>query len=350
MNITKIQQGARLAAAMTAIAMSLALTACGGGGGGSSTTTGSGSTSTGSTTSGNLATSVPTPTYAAGSAELTMFNQLNQVRAAGGFGMLAQNTALDQSTKNHANYMFLNYYAAGVWNTNLTSTEDTATGWLYAHSETPGNPGFTGTVPVNRAIYANYNAYYVAEVIVEAPGNEVQSGLQAGCVQTLLSTVFHRSGLLNIQLRDFGASVSVASDQGGTACIVDPAFTTANQSVPPTGWVGVYPYSGQTGVNATFTGETPDPVPTAPIKGQPVSIYVEPQNTLVVTSFTLTDNTGAQVPVQLLTQSSFPQYITAAMAYIVPTVALKSATTYTVQFVGTNNGAPLSRTWNFTTQ
>lgn len=334
---------------VASICAALVLAACGGGG---SSGTSSGSSGSGGTSlsNGNLATSVPAPTYAAGSPELLMFNQLNDVRLKGGFGMLAQNTALDQSTKNHANYMFQNYYSGGLWNTTLLGTVDASTGWLTAHTEKAGGNGFTGVLPVDRAIHAGYNAAYVGEVIAEIYTSSL-SGSYSGCVDQLLTTVFHRSGILNPQLRTIGASVSYSSDNKTLVCIIDPAFTSSDTGSVPPGWVKVYPYDGQVALATSMIyGEAPDPVPSAPIKGQPVSIYVEPQNTLNVTSFTLTDSTGGKVPAQLLTKSSFPQYITSAMAYIVPTEALKAATTYTVQFVGTNNGAPLSRTWSFTTQ
>lgn len=340
------QRGLHLVASICA---ALVLAACGGGGSGSSSgTAGSGNSQS---SNGNLATSVPTPTYAAGSPELTMFNQLNDVRSKGGFGMLAQNTALDQAAKNHANYMLTNYYSVGTgWNINLMTSNNTSTGWLYAHSETQGSPGFTGAVPVNRAQAAGYNAAYVAEVIGFNSTSSLLDLSKSGCVGSLLDTVFHRSGLLNVQLRDFGANVSKSIDGQVSTCVVDPAFTTASVGNPPPGWVAVYPYAGQSGLDLLMTNESPDPVPSVLTKGLPVSIYVEPQNTLSVTSFTLTDNLGNQVPVKLLTKTDFPQFISSAMAYIVPTVALKSATTYTVQFVGTNNGVPLSRAWSFSTQ
>lgn len=337
--------------ALGAICAAVFLSACGGGGGGTSTSgntsNGSGSSSSGS---GNLATSVPTPTYASGSVELNMFNQLNDVRLKGGFGMLAQNSGLDQSTKNHVNYLLTNAYHDGAWDSSQLSSVDAATGWLMGHVEKSGNPGFTGVLPINRAQAAGYSAAYVGEVLAPLYTSTI-SQPYGGCVDQLLSTVFHRTGLLNTQLRTSGASVQTSQDGKAMACLVDPAFTSDNVGVVPAGWVGIYPYAGQTGLATTIIyGEAPDPVPSAPIKGNPVSIYVEPQNQLSVTTFTLTDNLGVQVPVKLLTKSDFPQYITSATAHIVPTQALKSGVTYTVQFVGTNNGASLSRTWNFSTR
>lgn len=340
----------RIAKVVSIFAVSASIFGCGGGGGGGSSDSSSSNSGGAQTTNGNLATSVPTPTYPSQSAELAMFNQLNDARLKGGFGMLAQSAALDLSTQNHANYLLQNAFAGGLWDDSQLSPVDTATGWLMGHVEKSTNPGFTGVLPINRAAVAGYQASYVGEVVAPLYTSSI-SQPYGGCVDQLLSTVFHRTGLLNPQLRDFGASVQVSKDGTGTVCVIDPAFTSARVGIVPTGWVSFYPYSGQTGLATTMIyGEAPDPVPSASIKGNPVSIYVEPQNTLNVTSFTLTDSQGTQVPVKLLTKASFPTYIDSATAHIVPTVALKNATTYTVQFVGTNNGAVLSRTWNFTTK
>lgn len=328
------------------------LTACGGGGGGSTVTGPVTANPTPSTPSvsvaGNLLSSVPPPTYAAGSPELAMFNQLNSERAAGGFGMLAQSSALDQAAKNHANFMLLNYIAGGVWNTALIVAVDTATGWLTGHIEAPGKTGFTGVFPIDRATAAGYKAIYVAEVISEGSYFS-QTQPFSGCVDRLLSSVFHRGALLTTQLRDFGASVSYMPDGKTYTCVIDPAFTTANAGVAPTGWVGIYPSPGQTNVTKSFANEAPDPLPSSPVKGNPASVFIEPRNTLVVSSFTMTDGQGNKVPAKLLQNVDFPTYIGLNQAYLLPTSGLAGNTVYSMQFSGINNGTPFSRSWSFTT-
>ena len=328
-----------------------ALAACGGGGGGSTDSTVTPTptpTPAPATNGGNLATSVPTPTYAAGSVELSMFIQLNDVRLKGGFGMLAQNSALDRSAQNHGKYLVQNLYTNGLWDAATMSSIDARNGWVTAHTERPHLMGFTGSLPVDRAVSSGYAAVYVGEVV--STRYVVQGDIYAGCLDTLLTSVFHRGALLNTQLRDIGMSVSYSANGQALACVIDPAYLAANIGSNPSGWVGIYPAPGQSQVTTAMFGEIPDPVPSAPIKGNPISVFTGTGTTLNVESFTLTDSSGIGVPTKLLTKADFPTYITSNQAYLVPTQALKAATVYTVQFSGTNAGAPLSRSWSFTTK
>lgn len=328
------------------------LAACGGGGGGDTTST----TTTGTptaivpsvTTAGNLALSVPAPTYAAGSVELSMFNQLNDARLNGGFGMLAQNTKLDQAATNHANYLITNFYnsATNILDSAILAV-DPATGLLNGHIEKAGNPGFTGVKPADRVKAAGYNSPISQEVV--SFGN--MEPFYNDCVGQFLTSVFHRTALLSTYTTEVGMSVvGTVPNTSTSICDIEPSTLVASGGIPATGWVGLYPYPKQTGLALAMTGEYPDPVPSSPIKGNPVSIAVEINNTLVVNTFVLSDSKGTPVPVKLLTNADFPAYLQKNTAYIVPTSALVAATTYTVSFAGTNNGVALSRTWNFTTK
>jgi uncharacterized protein YkwD len=353
-------------AALVAAAL---LAACGGGGGGSSTG-GGGTTTTGFTATcadgstqtsgvsqtdannkcGTLASSAPAPTYTAGSDNLHAFQLLNQVRIAGGFGALTQSLNLDAAASNHMQYVFANDYAGGVWNDAALTSVDPATGWITAHVEVAGKAQYTGVLPMDRAVAAGYSAFYVDENVAPTYTADVTSGLYPGCVETLLASVFHRNGILNPELRDIGIAIGNSSDGVANLCVIDPAFTSANRAVAPAGWVGVYPSPSQTGVLTTIPfGESPDPVPTSPVKGNPVSVYVEPSKTLTVTAFTLTDASGATVPTKQLTKADFPNSLAGNAAYLVPTQALAANTSYTVHFVGSASGAAVAKDWSFKT-
>jgi uncharacterized protein YkwD len=122
----------------TALASALALTgllsACGGGGGASSpVASASGTTSTTPATAIPAGTTQATPTYAAGSVQLAMFNQINAYRQTCGFPAVPQNTLLDRSAQNHADYMVLN-------------------GKQVTDDEVQGKPGFTGVDYLARAV------------------------------------------------------------------------------------------------------------------------------------------------------------------------------------------------------
>ena len=281
--------------------------------------------------------------YTADSLEASMFNLLNQVRINGGFGALTRNSLLDQSTLNHASYLYANYYSSTAspnWSQTMYTT-DPSNGVLYAHLELAGNSGFTGEYPQDRAKYVGDADTFFGEVISFSPN----------CINELLDTVFHRSGLLGASYKNIGLAVKYSPNNQNTACVVDLGSSAA--VTQPAGWVGVYPAQGQTAVPVgMFVGEAPDPAPSVPNanKGSPVSIYLA-SNLASVTSFTLTAaGASAPVPVVLITHADFPTYLSSAEAHILPTQRLAAATTYTANFSGVlANGATVTKSWSFTT-
>jgi uncharacterized protein YkwD len=327
-----------------------ALAACGGGGSTDSTVT---PTPTPVTNSGNLATSVPTPTYAAGSVQLAMFNQLNDVRLKGGFGMLAQDTLIDKAATNHASYLISNYFTSkvpsGIWWDPTVSTVDPVTGLFFGHIETVGHPDFTGVRAINRVSAVGANYAYVGEV-VSFRGSTQQP---ADCVNQLLNTVFHRSGLLNTDLSIVGLSYLDTPDKVSGACVIEPAYASVPR-VRPTGWVGVYPGFNQTNVPIGMPiGESPDPAPNVPNaqKGSPISVYLN-SALATVNSFTLVAaGSTLPVPTVQITYSNFPANLTKSEAHILPTQQLQNRTTYNVSFSGTlTDGTNTTKSWSFTTQ
>lgn len=324
------------------------LSACGGGGGGDGATTTP--TPTPSVSVGTLATSVPTPTYAAGSVEKAIFDKLNEVRLSGGFGMLAQDTVLDKAALNHAAYLEINYFTKvnGVYPNGSTINDvDPATGQLNAHSEKAAWTGFTGILSDDRAKAAGKAFADVGEVISFS-----QAASQ--CVPILLNTVFHRSGLLKTAPQSVGIGYLsnttpefIGSDVG-SACVINSAYQTANTVA--TNWIGLYPLDKQTSVPVTMTGEAPDPAPEILTKGSPVSLYTD-SKLASVTTFTLTaSGSSTPVPVKLITSSSFPTHLTTNEAHILPTQALAKGTVYNVSFRGLlSNNKAVARDWSFTT-
>ncbi|MCB2018068.1 MAG: hypothetical protein KDF54_11265 [Hydrogenophaga sp.] len=285
--------------------------------------------------------------------EISMFNEVNAIRSAGGFGVLNHNIYLDAAARNHGNYMMLNYRDGRYWNDPLMDTVDPATGWLTAHTEQAGTPGFTGTLPADRAIAAGYQTNYVAEVISPEYSLLIDYPYE-GCVDDLLSSVFHRNGLLYYGLEEFGSTVHVSQDRFVATCILEPATIPTNNRYPPVGWVGVYPLPDQTNVATMLSnggGEAPDPLPSVSgFRGNPISIYIRPYDVLTIHSFELRDASGALVTTTLLTEADFPFYLTSGQAHLVPHAPLQPNTRYTVHFTGLNNGVPLSKVWSFTTR
>jgi len=294
--------------------------------------------------SGNLATSVAAPTYGPGSVQLAQFNELNAVRRAGNFGMLAQDPLLDLSSTNHARYLIANYYTAATgWNSSALTQRDQSTSYLASHVEYSNLPGFKGTLPGDRVSAVGGSYAGVGEVV--APQS-------IDCVGKLLDSVFHRAGLLLTDMQYVGIDIVTTPGNDSNICVIDMGYKDYPSTVPG-GWVGLYPTNGQTNVpTGMFSAEAPDPAPGVPViaRGYPISIFSD-QAIRSVKSFTLTA-TGAQltVPTILITNASFPGFLNERSVFILPTQLLASNTTYIAQFSGElADGSTLTKTWSFTT-
>ena len=366
-----------IVAATTCIATIATLSACGGGGGDANPV--------------NAASTAPLPdpgnllanathslpsTYPAGSVELKYFKELNLARGKGGFGLLSQDVSLDAAASHHAAYFDTQYdkpyYVtsagmlvpySGVEPLNPRYTEpviygyasdlygqiDAATSSLKAHIEVPGQPGFTGIRPTDRANaagYANARATSAQEVI----GFENQRDpLDQGCVAGLLRTVFHRGVLLESSLVDVGIGTKLSVDGRSRTCVINTSNARTLPTRTPDSWVGVYPGDGAKDVATTLGLEAPNPAPEIAIQGLPASLYVTKGHALTVSSFTLTSSDRVPVAVKILTQKDFPSFVGSHQAYIVPYSALKPGTTYTAVFKGKDDARDFSRTWTFST-
>lgn len=124
---------------LSLLAVASTLAACGGGGGGVDPSLPGPVTTPVVVNSVALQTSVPPATYSAGSDQLLAFNYLNKMRSTCGFGLVKQNTMLDQAAKNHTVYMVENPIGDPHW-------------------ETEGLAGFTAKYPTDRARLVGYTS------------------------------------------------------------------------------------------------------------------------------------------------------------------------------------------------
>ncbi|APA90431.2 CAP domain-containing protein (plasmid) [Paraburkholderia sprentiae WSM5005] len=347
------------------IAAALALSACGGGGGGSDsggTNTGSSSTPAATSSSaGNLQTSVPTATYTSGTAEASIFTQLNAYRSGMGVGLLKQDTMLDTSASAHALYLVDNFA-----NGNITSV---------THNEVSTLADYYEATPLSRARKAGVPA-------TEWVGENAGVGLNlttvdanaTSCVGQYLDTVYHLQGATDIQ-ETVGVGFQVNASQGTYGCVLDFGETTNVTGAPvdngfyaaggqqmATSANAVSPYPNETNVALTMHAESPNPAPDLASPGRPVMFRVNAANAgdvLTVTSFTLTAN-GSAVPARIIVPSAAMTGSTGATAdvnnalfvgvvVLLPLAPLAANTTYTATFSGQRDGKPVSRTWNFTT-
>lgn len=339
------------------ITAAAALAACGGGGG--STTTPVAPvipvipvTPMPTPLTANLVTSVPTPTYPAGSEELAAFNLLNAERTQCGFGKLAQNAQLDAAAKAHADYQLRNN--------------------VFSHFESLAQfpSGFTGVDSQERVLaqgYSNSGASsdLFSSVTSTSSTVNLKTGIGESAMRRLLSAPYHLNGLVD-SYREVGIFVRASSDVGvtGNRAIlqINPAYkTAAGPQLMAASDVLTYPCEGSTGVNRQLLGESPNPVPGRNLATQPLGtailVTVREGQTVRVTSSSVTKvSTGVPVvmraaidntndPAGPCTQGCFLSH----QAYIIPDGALDANSAYSVVVAGTNNGVGFTRSFRFVT-
>jgi len=337
-----------------AVGMSMAagiscfLVACGGSGGGDNSASTSPSTpSTPSTpigptvTPGNLQTTVPAATYAAGSQELAFYTAYNAFRQAEGLGLLAQNTKLDTADQNHLKYL--------LTNTDLDFTSiDPATARPLFHIEDPKRPNFTGVTELDRANFTQYGGTYVGESGSYGSGQGSVSALNL-----LLAGVYHRAGLMFQGPKDFGIAVGTDAQQ---TTVMTFGYVSTRQT-NASDYFGFYPAANQTGV-ALFAGtEAPNPFPDVSYSdystktSYPINVVSAEGTTLAVKTFTVTESgQSAPMSARLLTQANDTnKELQGNTAFLVANTSFKPNTVYNVSFVGTVNGANVTKAWSFTT-
>ena len=292
-------------------------------------------------TPGNLQTTVPTPTYAAGSQELAFYTAYNAFRQAEGLGLLAQNTKLDTADQNHLKYHFTN--------TDLNfQSIDPATGRPLFHIEDPKRPNFTGVQELDRANFAQYGGIYVGESGTYGSGQGAVAALNL-----LLGGVYHRAGLMFQGPKDFGIAIGTDALQ---TTVMTFGFVTTRQS-NASNYFGFYPAANQTGVPLYAAAEVPNPYPDlsyddyAAKTSYPINVVSADGTALAVTTFTVTESgQSAPMSARLLTQANDTnKELQGNTAFLVANTSFKPNTVYNVSFVGTVNGANVTKTWSFTT-
>lgn len=341
------------ASVFCAALVGLTLSACGGGsssGGGTSAPSGGGSSNGGttppppSTAQYDLQTSVPAATYVAGSARESVYKTLNDVRSTGGFGLLTQNTALDQAAQAHAQYV--------------------ANTLQIGHTEVPGTPGFTGVDLAARIQVAGYVGAWAGEVVGGGSAVYAVSDLPYG----VLNTIYHAQALES-GARDVGIGVAVDPKYNQNIVVIVIGYKTTPQ-LPVAGQSLVYPLANQKSVLPAFpiTAEVPRPLPEINTAGHPVFFTVNnvaevntAASSITVNSFTLKDSNGNLVPALLMTAPTVKvasglasaqrtdSLVMARNFYLVPVSALLPNVTYTAEASVTTPSATYTKTWSFTT-
>ncbi|WP_244121899.1 CAP domain-containing protein [Burkholderia gladioli] len=311
------------------------MAACGGGGdGGSSPATGSSAASTSTPASSSTPASAPatsnlpgtldTSNYAAGTSERAAFDLVNQYRTQCGFPALKQNTILDQASRNHVAYEIANN----------TVTDD----------EVAGKTGFTGVTGADRAKALGWPSdVYVgaADGGVSNVSDAAQIGQDA--IFGAMAVPYHS---LTVPINSTDIGIAFASDQNGSTVSLHVGGTLATIAGAPL----TLPCQGSTGIPYQGNGENPTPPGVTWPAGTPIALMSNLNDTIRLTSGTITGPDGTPVVLQLLDSSNDTGHLVAnyeAVAY--PKAPLKASTQYSVNLQGTVNGTPFTRAFSFTT-
>lgn len=339
----------RLTRAAIATAVALSLAACGGGGGGASPEVVPEPTPTPKVpAAADLQPLLPS-SYAAGSPEEYMFNQLNAARVKCGFGALRHDTRLDKSAQNHADWIAKNNYES-------------------THAEVDGTTGFTGVNSRARMTFAGYNAY--AEKTT--PSSTVNLFLATEGVGSSepftaekykrhvpgqLSTVFHALGALG-PFRDVGFGLASRGDYGFTSgflSVHNLGSELASQKLAES-TVQTYPCDGATELRTFHGNEIPNPLGVRDLNanppGHPIMIMSRWGSTLSEINVTMVEGaTGAVVTMAAVRTSANDTsgLMQVSNAFAIPDVELKKSTTYAVKVTGKVDGVAFEKSFSFAT-
>lgn len=296
------------------------LSACGGGGGG-------GSTPAPNPNDTNNLQTTSRANYAIGSSQHAALRMLNDARGLCGFGLLNQNTTLDQAALNHAKYLVGEKFDDG-------------------HSETVTASGFfTGATTADRVRQVGYDRGLLSAQIVSTTGVAKSAGQAEEAVKSLLSAPYHLSGMMS-GAREVGIAHVESSDVGQSPTPNRLAFkmllaTQASQTIQQSAinQITTYPCQGVTGTRTALFDESPNPIPSRNLKddpiGQPILIHATIGQTLSDLSFSIKNPTNQLITAQLLTRSNDPnRLLLSNEAIIMPLAPLAANTTYRVEIAG----------------
>lgn len=264
----------------------------------------------------------PSPAAAISDTAQRAAARLNVYRALAGLPQVAAHPLLTRAAESHARYYVLN---AG----------DPSLQGLGLHRQTPGQPGFSGVEPQDRARAAGYGAG--ADVTVDE--NVGLLGDPERLIEAFVDTVNHRWNMLHPSLVDLG--YGMANDPAIDVLQLALAWSLRGVAQPAR-----YPGPNQTDVpRSSYIWEAPDPAPGAPRPlGYPITIAFPLSARVAYGAAELRTAAGERVAVYTA-QKAWLRGLA-----IIPARPLQPATGYVVAVSGTRDGVPLQETWSFVTR
>ena len=252
---------------------------------------------------------------------------INYRRSQAGLPTAQRDARIDSAAAAHASYQQLNN--------------------LVTHDEEASRSGFTGVTAPDRLRAAGYplDTAAVADGEVIAATAE-PDGFAAA--EGLMGAIYHRYLMLEPRFNLAGSGS--AHRAGGYYWLNVNFVATGGGRGLGAGHIVVWPMPDQKSVRTAFPSdeETPDPVAGQNEVGFPISVHPDGGIALSVSRFILRERGGANLPVKLLEHRSDSE-TPASAAAIIPLTVLRRGTSYEVEFSGSVDGTPVSRSWSFST-
>ena len=293
------------------------------------------------------------------------FTTINHLRQQAGMVPFRENRALDKAAQVHADYL--------------------VTYGVVTHRERSGRKGFSGTLPVDRALRAGYGSRFVSENL-SAGNSDIRRSLYG-----LFSAIYHRFVFLDPSYDEIG--IGAAQNKRGPlhrayvylmgnhaldvlchepdyrgkgryvygVCadskhrIESDRFAQARTAVKERNpHIIVYPAEGQTEVLPAFYREEPDPLPEYDVSGYPVSVEFNDRyfRKVSLETFRLFEE-GNRTPLRarLLDKQHDPHHrLNRRQFALMPLKRLKYATTYRAEIVYRHKKKRYTKRWRFSTQ
>jgi len=290
------------------------------------------------------------------------YEYLNQLRQKAGMISFKKSPVLEQSAKNHSNYISSNQ--------------------VIGHLENKSHSKFTGVTPENRALATGYESRSVTENFSAGQKNAYES------IDGLMSAIYHRKAFLDFSKDEIGIGIqkgkqgfnyvyNMGNERLNHFCqysiylnegLFYPNVCKHNDKVsvekydqrkkevqmqnPP---FVLWPPSNSSFVPAVFYEEIPDPLPDRVVSGYPISIHFNPYyfRYLRIQKFQLfrvKDNQEIK-PIRILTAKSDKNKIFSKYDFaLFPLERLGWNTAYRAEIHIKANGKHLFESWQFKTR
>ena len=243
------------------------------------------------------------------------FSYVNSLRTLAGMTTFSSDSLLQAAARGHANYLEVNNYAGG-------------------HYQSSADSWFTGVTASDRAEASGYRSTYVLENVSGGQDDAYES------VDGLMSAIYHRFGFFDFSVDQIGIGatngdygryvynmgnaglalgcntgysgsgsyyVACANDGRIDASAYEGALTAVRNANPAR---VVWPSDGNGDIPPAFFEESPDPLPDYSVSGYPVSVSFNEakvsQVQLLDLAVSRADNGTRMTNVRLLDQTSDP--------------------------------------------